>query len=146
MLYISCQLLTHALVIIITHLEGITNDKYLSEAMKECIDGITLNIKHYLSYYKLQFLGIKNKEVRAYRTDPVQGSESEELGAATRLDDDVNFYQNVDAKVAKLFHINSDAKLPSLVLLKKDAEKVTHHDIDGGISGGFLPYACQFIS
>ncbi|GJR86749.1 eukaryotic translation initiation factor [Tanacetum coccineum] len=29
--------------------------------------------------------------------------------------------------VAKLFHIDSDGKHPALVLLKKDAEKVTHH-------------------
>ena len=32
------------------------NDKYLSEAMNKRIDGITLNIKHYLSYYKLQLV------------------------------------------------------------------------------------------
>ncbi|GJS01741.1 protease 2 [Tanacetum coccineum] len=36
--------------------------------------------------------------------------------------DDVNFNQMTDPKVAKLFHIDSDAKHPPLVLLKKDAE------------------------
>ncbi|KAJ0550948.1 putative protein disulfide-isomerase [Helianthus annuus] len=60
--------------------------------------------------------------------DSLVGMESEELVAASRLDDDVNFYQTVDPNVAKLFHINPDVKCPALVLLKKEAEKVTHHD------------------
>ncbi|KAF5799523.1 putative protein disulfide-isomerase [Helianthus annuus] len=60
--------------------------------------------------------------------DSLVGTESEELVAASRLDDDVNFYQTVDPNVAKLFHINPDVKRPALVLLKKEAEKVTHHD------------------
>ncbi|KAJ0771698.1 putative protein disulfide-isomerase [Helianthus annuus] len=60
--------------------------------------------------------------------DSLAGTESEELVAASRLDDDVNFYQTVDPNVAKLFHINPDVKRPALVLLKKEAEKVTHHD------------------
>ncbi|KAK1421202.1 hypothetical protein QVD17_23371 [Tagetes erecta] len=56
-------------------------------------------------------------------------TESEKLAAASRLKDDVSFYQTVDANVAKLFHINPDVKRPALVLLKKDAEKVTHYVI-----------------
>lgn len=54
-----------------------------------------------------------------------QGSESDELAAASRLEDDVNFYQTVDPEVAKLFHIEASAKRPALVLLKKEAEKLS---------------------
>ncbi|XP_027086262.1 protein disulfide isomerase-like 1-4 [Coffea eugenioides] len=56
------------------------------------------------------------------------GSESQELAAASKLDDDVNFYQTVNPNVAKLFHIETDMKRPALVLLKKVAEKVTLFD------------------
>ncbi|GKC41607.1 hypothetical protein Tco_1059329, partial [Tanacetum coccineum] len=51
---------------------------------------------------------------------------AKELVVASILDDTFNFYQIPN--VAKLFHIDSDGKHPALVLLKKDAEKVTHHD------------------
>ncbi|KAL6199932.1 hypothetical protein ACLB2K_029714 [Fragaria x ananassa] len=56
------------------------------------------------------------------------GLESDELSAASRLEDDVNFYQTVDLKVAKLFHIDSDIKRPALVLIKKEDEKLSHFD------------------
>ncbi|KAI3809532.1 hypothetical protein L1987_25509 [Smallanthus sonchifolius] len=74
-----------------------------------------------------KILTSEDKVVVAF-LDSLVGSESEELVAASRLDDDVNFYQTVDPNVAKLFHINPDVKRPVLVLLKKDAEKVTHYD------------------
>ncbi|KAL5990666.1 Protein disulfide isomerase-like 1-4 [Asimina triloba] len=53
------------------------------------------------------------------------GPESEELAAASKLDDDVNFYQTSNPDVAKLFHIDPKAKRPSLVMLKKEAEKIS---------------------
>ncbi|XP_047171767.1 protein disulfide isomerase-like 1-4 [Vigna umbellata] len=56
------------------------------------------------------------------------GSESEELAAASRLEDDVNFYQTVNSDVAKLFHIDPDAKRPALILVKKEEEKLSHFD------------------
>lgn len=56
----------------------------------------------------------------------MQGPESEELAAASRLEDDVNFYQTVNPNVAKLFNLDTTVKLPALVLLKKEAEKVSH--------------------
>ncbi|KAK4286452.1 hypothetical protein QN277_003007 [Acacia crassicarpa] len=56
------------------------------------------------------------------------GSESEELAAASRLEDDVNFYQTVNPDVAKLFHIDPNVKRPALVLLKKEEEKLNHFD------------------
>ena len=56
----------------------------------------------------------------------LQGPESQELAAASRLEDDVNFYQTASPEVAKLFHIDQQAKRPALVLLKKEAEKLSH--------------------
>ncbi|KAL2328615.1 hypothetical protein Fmac_022042 [Flemingia macrophylla] len=56
------------------------------------------------------------------------GSESDELAAASKLEDDVNFYQTVVPEVAKLFHIDASVKRPALVLLKKEEEKLNHFD------------------
>lgn len=55
-----------------------------------------------------------------------QGPDSEEFAAASKLDDDVNFYQTANPNVAKLFNLEADVKRPAIVLLKKEAEKVTH--------------------
>ncbi|OMO67473.1 Thioredoxin [Corchorus capsularis] len=60
--------------------------------------------------------------------DSLVGPESEELAAASRLQDDVNFYQTVNPDVAKLFHLDPQVKRPALVLLKKEAEKISHFD------------------
>ncbi|PWA61544.1 PDI-like 1-4 [Artemisia annua] len=54
------------------------------------------------------------------------GTDSEELAAASKQDDEVSFYQTSNADVAKLFHINPQGKRPSLVLLKKEDEKISH--------------------
>ncbi|XP_057455445.1 protein disulfide isomerase-like 1-4 [Lotus japonicus] len=54
------------------------------------------------------------------------GPESEELAAASRLEDDVNFYQTVNPDVAKLFHIDPNVKRPALILIKKEEEKLNH--------------------
>ncbi|XWS74274.1 hypothetical protein CRYUN_Cryun02cG0200900 [Craigia yunnanensis] len=56
------------------------------------------------------------------------GPESDELAAASRLQDDVSFYQTVNPDVTKLFHIDPQVKRPALVLLKKEAEKISHFD------------------
>ncbi|RZB74654.1 Protein disulfide isomerase-like 1-4 isoform B [Glycine soja] len=56
------------------------------------------------------------------------GTESDELAAASKLEDDVNFYQTVVADVAKLFHIDPSVKRPALILLKKEEEKLNHFD------------------
>ncbi|XP_022755641.1 protein disulfide isomerase-like 1-4 [Durio zibethinus] len=56
------------------------------------------------------------------------GNESDELAAASRLQDDVSFYQTVNPNIAKLFHIDPQVKRPALVLLKKEAEKISHFD------------------
>ncbi|XP_039037633.1 protein disulfide isomerase-like 1-4 [Hibiscus syriacus] len=56
------------------------------------------------------------------------GHESEELAAASRLQDDVSFYQTVNPDVAKLFHLDPQVKCPALVLIKKEAEKISYFD------------------
>ncbi|KAL4284293.1 hypothetical protein GQ457_16G011360 [Hibiscus cannabinus] len=56
------------------------------------------------------------------------GPESEELAAASRLQDDVSFYQTVNPDVAKLFHLDPQAKRPTLVLIKNEAEKISYFD------------------
>uniref|UniRef100_A0A2N9HVL3 Protein disulfide-isomerase n=1 Tax=Fagus sylvatica TaxID=28930 RepID=A0A2N9HVL3_FAGSY len=56
------------------------------------------------------------------------GPDSEELAAASKLEDDVNFYQTVNPDVAKLFHFDPEVKRPALVLLKKEAEKLSYFD------------------
>ncbi|KAL7198176.1 hypothetical protein ACSBR2_020656 [Camellia fascicularis] len=69
------------------------------------------------------------------------GPESEELAAASKLEDDVDFYQTVNPDVAKLFHMDPDAKRPALVMLKKEAEKLNNFD------GQFVKSAiAEFVS
>ncbi|KAI3411386.1 Protein disulfide-isomerase [Psidium guajava] len=58
----------------------------------------------------------------------LKGPESEELAAASRIEDDVNFYQTVNPDVAKLFHMDPEVKRPALVILKKEAEKLSLFD------------------
>lgn len=53
----------------------------------------------------------------------IQGPDSDELSAASKLEDDVNFYQTTSPDVAKLFHIDPQTKRPSVVMIKKEAEK-----------------------
>ena len=55
----------------------------------------------------------------------LQGAQSDELAAASRLEDSINFYQTSSPDVAKLFHIDPEAKRPCVVLLKKEEEKLT---------------------
>ncbi|CAA2965696.1 disulfide isomerase-like 1-4 [Olea europaea subsp. europaea] len=61
-----------------------------------------------------------------YATDPF-GPESAELDAASKLDDDVDFYQTANPNVGKMFHMEPSVKHPALVLLKEETEKVTHY-------------------
>ncbi|KAJ0967637.1 hypothetical protein J5N97_024554 [Dioscorea zingiberensis] len=69
----------------------------------------------------------ENKVVLGF-LDSLVGPDSEVLAATSRLEDDVNFYQTVSPNVAKLFHIDPEAKRPSLVMLKKEAEKLAYFD------------------
>ncbi|KAK4385860.1 protein disulfide isomerase-like 1-4 [Sesamum angolense] len=56
--------------------------------------------------------------------DSLVGSESDELAGASKLEDDVSFYQTTNPDVAKLFQIDPNAKRPILVMLKKEPEKL----------------------
>lgn len=70
-------------------------------------------------------LATEEKVVLGY-LDALVGSDSDELAAVSSLEDDVNFYQTISADVAKLFKIDPLAKRPALVLIKQEAEKVSH--------------------
>lgn len=48
------------------------------------------------------------------------------LADASRLEDDVNFYQTTNPDVAKIFHLDSNVKRPALVMVKKEAEKISY--------------------
>ncbi|RXH83664.1 hypothetical protein DVH24_005917 [Malus domestica] len=74
-----------------------------------------------------RILTAESKVVLGYLNSLV-GPESDELAAASRLEDEVTFYQTVDPKVAKLFHLDAEVKRPALVLLKKEAEKLSYFD------------------
>ncbi|XP_068665177.1 protein disulfide isomerase-like 1-4 [Aristolochia californica] len=74
-----------------------------------------------------KILSTESKVVLGF-LDSLVGPESQELAAASKLEDDVNFYQTSDPNVANLFHIDPKVKRPALVLLKKDAEKIILFD------------------
>ncbi|CAJ2654413.1 protein disulfide isomerase-like 1-4-like [Trifolium pratense] len=83
--------------------------------------------------------------------DSLVGAESDELAAASKLEDGVNFYQTVIPNVAKLFHIDPNVKRPALVLLKKEEEKLNHFDgqfekaaIANFVSSNKLPLVSTF--
>ncbi|CAL5432095.1 unnamed protein product [Camellia sinensis] len=89
----------------------------------------------------LESLVRQGGEVRQTSDHSIKGPESEELAAASKLEDDVNFYQTVNPDVAKLFHMDPDAKRPALVMLKKEAEKLNNFD------GQFVKSAiAEFVS
>lgn len=60
--------------------------------------------------------------------DSLEGTENKEFEAASRQEDDVLFYQTTSERVAAVFGINTKAKRPALVLLKKEPEKISHFD------------------
>ncbi|WCJ41028.1 Protein disulfide isomerase-like 1-4 [Euphorbia peplus] len=66
----------------------------------------------------------ESKVVLGYLNSLV-GPESEELAAASRIEDDVNFYQTVNPDVAELFHLDPKVKRPALVMIKKEADKLS---------------------
>ncbi|AED97362.1 PDI-like 1-4 [Arabidopsis thaliana] len=68
-----------------------------------------------------------NKVVLGYLNSLV-GVEHDQLNAASKAEDDVNFYQTVNPDVAKMFHLDPESKRPALVLVKKEEEKISHFD------------------
>ncbi|CAN4100889.1 unnamed protein product [Withania somnifera] len=69
----------------------------------------------------------EDKVVLAY-LESLVGSATDQLADASKLENDVNFYQTTNPNVAKLFNIEDNVKRPALVLLKKETEKVVHYD------------------
>ncbi|KAJ0102496.1 hypothetical protein Patl1_06121 [Pistacia atlantica] len=55
--------------------------------------------------------------------DSLEGPESEELAAVSKLHSDIDFYQTARADVAELFHINPNIKRPALILLQTVSKK-----------------------
>lgn len=74
-----------------------------------------------------RILAAEEKIVLGY-LESLVGSENKELADASKLEDDVNFYQTTSPDVAKLFHIDPKTKRPALVIIKKEAEKINHFD------------------
>ncbi|URD91398.1 Thioredoxin [Musa troglodytarum] len=60
--------------------------------------------------------------------DSLVGADSQELSAASKLEDNIDFYQTVNPDVARLLHIDANAKRPSLVLLKEEEDKISYYD------------------
>ncbi|KAL6508808.1 Protein disulfide isomerase-like 1-4 [Orobanche hederae] len=69
----------------------------------------------------------ENKVVLGF-FDSLVSPDSGEFADASKLEDDVSFYQTANPNVAKMFHLEADVKRPALVLLKKEAEKVSYFD------------------
>ena len=76
----------------------------------------------------------------------MQGPESDELAAASRLEDDVTFYQTVNPDVAKLFHIDPSVKRPALILVKREEEKLNHFGLFSFSLFSFFPKERGFYS
>lgn len=74
-----------------------------------------------------KILAAQSKIVMGF-LDSLEGPDSRELGFASTLEDDVSFYQTVSPDVAELFHIDPKAKRPSLVMLKREEEKLAYFD------------------
>nr|XP_027086854.1 protein disulfide isomerase-like 1-3 isoform X2 [Coffea arabica] len=72
-----------------------------------------------------QILATESKLVLGF-LDAFVGAASEELAAASKLEEDVNFYQTTSSDVAKLFQIDPQVKRPALVIIKKEDEKINH--------------------
>ncbi|XP_058184746.1 protein disulfide isomerase-like 1-4 [Rhododendron vialii] len=82
----------------------------------------------------------ENKAVLGF-LESLAGPESEELAAASKLEDGVNFYQTTTPEIAKLFHLDPDAKRPALIMVKREDEKLSHFD------GQFVKSAiAEFVS
>lgn len=89
-----------------------------------------------------RILTSENKIVLGF-LESLAGPETEQLAAASKLEDGINFYQTTNPNVAKLFSIEDIAKRPALVFLKKEAEKVVHFASDGQFTKSAI---AEFVS
>ncbi|XP_031251832.1 protein disulfide isomerase-like 1-3 [Pistacia vera] len=67
--------------------------------------------------------------------DSLQGQDSEELAAASKMNTDVLFYQTTAVDVAKAFQFDQEIKIPALILLEKESQHLSH------FYGPFTKYA-----
>uniref|UniRef100_A0A6N2LQE9 protein disulfide-isomerase n=2 Tax=Salix viminalis TaxID=40686 RepID=A0A6N2LQE9_SALVM len=63
--------------------------------------------------------------------DTLEGSDTKELDAASKLHADISFYKTDNADVARLFRIDPQIKPPALVMLKWEAANRIHVGFDG---------------
>ncbi|XP_050209138.1 protein disulfide isomerase-like 1-3 [Mercurialis annua] len=63
--------------------------------------------------------------------DSLEGPESKELDAVSKMHLDVDFYQTTNINVANLFHIEEQIKRPALVLVKPKPPNNTHFIYEG---------------
>ncbi|KAL6630508.1 hypothetical protein ACP70R_028581 [Stipagrostis hirtigluma subsp. patula] len=80
-------------------------------------------------------LATADKAVVVALLDSLSGADNDELAAASKLEDTVNFYRTSNPDAAKVFHIDSAATRPSLVVLKKEDEKLTFYEGEFRASG-----------
>jgi hypothetical protein len=74
--------------------------------------------------------------------DDFEGKDAEELTAVARQEDGILFYMTGDVDIAKVFGLNK--KVPALVLLKKQKEKLS--TFDGAFERGRFLGSCLQIS
>ncbi|KAK9741248.1 hypothetical protein RND81_03G092200 [Saponaria officinalis] len=72
----------------------------------------------------IKIIATGNKLVLAF-VSSLTGSDSLILEEATKVEDEVNFYQTMSPDVAKIFEIDPKANRPALVLIKKEVEKLS---------------------
>ncbi|KAL3701898.1 hypothetical protein R1sor_019920 [Riccia sorocarpa] len=88
-----------------------------------------------------QSIGQTQKTIAIAHFEDLKGPDAEAYAAASRQDDDVEFYQTDKKEVAEVFNFSSDSKPPALVLLKQEAERVSWFE------GSFQPdELVQFIA
>ncbi|GAB2276755.1 Protein disulfide isomerase-like [Dionaea muscipula] len=74
-----------------------------------------------------QIVNSESRMVVAF-LDSLKGANSKELEAASRVEEDISFYQTASSDVAKVFQIDPNGIRPTLVLLKEHEEKLSRFD------------------
>ncbi|KAJ4846675.1 hypothetical protein Tsubulata_019720 [Turnera subulata] len=86
--------------------------------IKQKMDVVTQNVETTVEAKRI--LADKSMMIMAF-LDNLEGPDSVEVSAASKLHVDVKFYQTADADVAQSFHIDPEIKRPALVMLKRNA-------------------------
>lgn len=109
---------------------GVTQFQFFGERTRDVISA-WVREKMTLGTYSItttdeaeRILTAESKLVLGFLHD-LEGMESKELAAASKLHSDVNFYQTTSADVAEFFHIHPKIKRPALIFLHLEAGKAT---------------------